>query len=57
MRPFAELVDAGAAQAFVCGLALAHFDATLRGLDGARRYLAGDVVADLAARGIPAYTP
>jgi predicted dienelactone hydrolase len=57
MRPFTELVDAGAAQAFVCGLASAHFDATLRGLDGARRYLAGDVVADLAARGIPAYTP
>jgi hypothetical protein len=35
-------------------LTLAHFDATLRQLDAAERFLAGDVVAELATRDVEA---
>jgi dienelactone hydrolase len=52
MRPYAELCPAGEAHTFVRGLALAHLDATLRGSAAADRFLAGDVEAALAARGV-----
>jgi hypothetical protein len=41
-----------AVRVFVRGLTLAHLDATLRGLGGAEQFLAGDVEAELAARGV-----
>jgi dienelactone hydrolase len=54
MRPMAELASGEQAHVFVRGLTLAHLDATLRGLDAARRFLDGDVEADLTARGVKA---
>ena len=54
MRPFAELASAEQAHLFVRALILAHFDATLRALDPAERFLTTDVEADLTARGIDA---
>jgi dienelactone hydrolase len=54
MRPIAELATAEQAHLFVRGLTLAHLDATLRHLDPATRWLAGDVQAELAARGVEA---
>jgi hypothetical protein len=41
MRPVAELMPGEQAQSFVRGLALAHFDATWRGVQGARDFLDG----------------
>ncbi len=55
MRPITELCPAGQAHAFTRGLALAHLDATLRRDDTAGRFLAGDVEAELAARGVDAF--
>lgn len=52
VRPIGELCPADAAYAFVRGLTLAHFDATLRGLDAARALLEGDLGATCADRGI-----
>jgi dienelactone hydrolase len=52
MRPMAELASGEQAHLFVRGLTLAHLDATLRGLDAAERFLAGDVRAELARRGV-----
>lgn len=54
MRPMAELCSGEQAHVFVRGLTLAHLDATLRQLDAAQRFLAGDVEADLARRGVDA---
>jgi dienelactone hydrolase len=54
MRPMAELASGEQAHVFVRGLTLAHLDATLRGLDAARRFLDGDVEAELTARGVKA---
>ncbi len=54
MRPITELCSGEQAHAFTRGLALAHIDWSLRGDSGAIRFLAGDVVAVLAARGIEA---
>jgi predicted dienelactone hydrolase len=54
MRPIAELCSGAQAHTFVRGLALAHFDATLRGHEGAERFLSGDVAASLAARDVEA---
>jgi predicted dienelactone hydrolase len=54
MRPMSELCSGASAHAFTRGLVLAHFDAALRGLDAAERFLAGDVEAALADRGIDA---
>ncbi len=54
MRPFAELASAEQAQLFIRGLTLAHFDATLRALGPAERFLTTDVEADLTARGVDA---
>jgi dienelactone hydrolase len=54
MRPIAELSSGEQAHVFVRGLTLAHFDATLRQSDAAHRFLAGDVEAELTARGVEA---
>jgi dienelactone hydrolase len=57
---FADRVDPVAertpesAHLFTRGLALAHFDAVLKGDPGARRFLDGDVLAELKARGVDA---
>jgi dienelactone hydrolase len=53
-RPMTELCPGEQAHAFVRGLTLAHLDATLRADLAADRFLAGDVEAELAARGIDA---
>jgi predicted dienelactone hydrolase len=53
-RPIAELATGAQAHTFARGLALAHLDATLRGDAAAARFLAGDVEAALAARGVEA---
>jgi hypothetical protein len=55
MRPVAELCPGAEARLFVRGLALCHFDAHLKGLEEARRLLAGDLEAELAARGVGAF--
>jgi predicted dienelactone hydrolase len=52
MRPYAELCTAEEAHAFVRGLALAHFDATLRKSAPAREFLAGDLERELTAKGV-----
>jgi dienelactone hydrolase len=52
MRPYAELVPAGQAHLFTRGLTLAHFDATLRGITAAERFLDGDLEATLAEYGV-----
>jgi dienelactone hydrolase len=54
MRPIAELCSGEQAHAFVRGLTLCHMDATLREGNAARRFLAGDIVAALAERGVEA---
>lgn len=54
MRPIADLCSGAQAHVFVRGLTLGHLDATLRRLDAAERFLAGDVEADLAAHGVEA---
>src|SRR6202521_1370238 len=54
MRPISELASGEQAHVFVRGLTLAHFDATLRQLDAAQRFLAGDIEAELARRGVEA---
>jgi dienelactone hydrolase len=52
MRPMSELSSGDQAHLFVRGLTLAHFDATLRGLERAERFLDGDVEGELEARGV-----
>lgn len=54
MRPIAELTSGEHAHVFVRGLTLAHLDANLRRLDPAQGFLAGDVQAQLARRGVDA---
>jgi dienelactone hydrolase len=54
MRPMAELCSGEAAHSFASGLTLAHLDDSLRQRPEARRFLDGDIVAELAARGIEA---
>ena len=56
MRPIAELCPGEHAHLFARGLALAHLDATLRRSAAAARFLAGDLEAELAARGVEAIT-
>jgi fermentation-respiration switch protein FrsA (DUF1100 family) len=48
---FADLVPAAPAREAIRGLTAAHFDAHLRGLEGARAWLAGDLVRAIATRG------
>lgn len=52
MRPFAELCEKEQAHLFVRGLTLGHLDAVLMRKDQARRFLAGDLKAELARRGV-----
>ena len=52
MRPIAELCSGEQAHLFVRGLTLCHLDAVLRRHEGARRFLLGDLEAELAARGV-----
>ncbi len=54
MLPIEALCSGEQAHLFVSGLTLAHLDATLRQSDAAERFLAGDVEAELAARGVEA---
>jgi predicted dienelactone hydrolase len=56
MRPIAELCPGEQAHLFARGLALAHLDATLRRSEAAARFLAGDLEAALAGRGVEAIT-
>jgi len=55
MRPIAELCTGEQSHLFVRGLTLAHFDAVLKQDDEARRFLAGDIQAELASRGVEAF--
>jgi len=52
MWPIAELCSGAQAQLFVRGLTLCHMDATLKRQDEAQRFLAGDIEAELAERGV-----
>jgi predicted dienelactone hydrolase len=54
MRPIAELCSGEQANLFVRGLTLSHFDAALKGGEEARRFLASDMAAQLAPRGVEA---
>jgi len=54
MLPMAELCPAEPAHLFTRGLTLCHFDAVLKGSEAARELLAGDIGAELAARGVEA---
>jgi hypothetical protein len=52
MRPISELSSGDQAHTFVRGLAVSHMDATLKRQEDAKRFLAGDVEAELAVRGV-----
>ena len=52
MRPIAELCSGEQAHLFVRGLTLCHMDAILRRQEDAQRFLADDIEAELAARGV-----
>lgn len=54
MRPISELCSGDQAQLFVRGLTLCHMDANLKPSEDARRFLAGDIKSELAARGVEA---
>jgi dienelactone hydrolase len=54
MLPIAELCSGQQAHLFVRGLTLCHMDAMLRQQEAAQRFLAGDLEAELAARGVDA---
>ncbi len=54
MRPIGELCSGEDAHHFARGLTLAHFDAALKRHDDARRFLEGDLEAELAERGVSA---
>jgi dienelactone hydrolase len=52
MRPIAELCSGEQAHLFVRGLTLCHMDAVLKRREDAKRFSAGDIEAELAARGV-----
>lgn len=54
VRPITELCPGSHGYAFVRGLGLAHMDAHLKADESAARFLAGDIEAALATRGISA---
>jgi dienelactone hydrolase len=54
MRPITELCSGEQAHLFVRGLTLCHMDAVLRNQKEAQRFLAGDMEAELARRGVEA---
>lgn len=55
MRPIDELCPPEEAHTFTRGLTLAHLDAALRKSPDAETFMAGDLVAALAAHGVDAY--
>lgn len=55
MRPIAELCSGEQAHLFVRGLTLCHMDAMLKRREEAGRFLAGDIEAELASRGVEAF--
>jgi predicted dienelactone hydrolase len=55
MRPIAELCTGEQSHLFVRGLTVAHFDAVLKQNDEARQFLAADIQAELACRGVEAF--
>jgi hypothetical protein len=55
MRPIAELCTGEQSHLFVRGLAVAHFDAVLMQNDQARRFLTGDIQAELESRSVEAF--
>jgi hypothetical protein len=55
MRPIGELCTGDQSHLFVRALTVAHFDAVLKRNDEARRFLAGDLRAELASRGVEAF--
>jgi predicted dienelactone hydrolase len=55
MRPIAELCSGEQAHVFVRGLTLCHMDAALGQREEARRFLAGDLEAGLAERGVDGF--
>jgi hypothetical protein len=54
MRPITELSSGEQAERFVRGLTLCHLDATLEQKTDAQQFLAGDIEAELAKRGVEA---
>lgn len=52
MLPMAELCSGKQAHLFARGLTLCHMDAVLRRQEEAQRFLAGDIEAELAVRGV-----
>jgi dienelactone hydrolase len=52
MKPITELCSGEQAHLFVRGLTVCHLDATLKRQDEAQRFLAGDMEAALASRGV-----
>jgi len=54
MRPIAQLCSGEQAYMFIRGLTLCHLDANLKRQVEARRFLAGDLEAELAKRGVDA---
>lgn len=54
MRPFSELCSSDDAHLFVKALTLSHFDAYLKGLEAAHRFLEGAGGTELASRGVDA---
>jgi dienelactone hydrolase len=52
MRPIAELCSGNQAHLFVRGLTLCHMDAVLKRREDAKGFVAGDLEAELAARGV-----
>jgi pimeloyl-ACP methyl ester carboxylesterase len=52
MRPIAELCSGEQAHLFVRGLTLCHLDAILKQQEDARRFLTGDIEAELAERSV-----
>ena len=55
MRPMAELCSGAEAHLFVRGLTLCQMDASLKRLEEAQRFLASDLEAELAERGVEAF--
>ncbi len=55
MRPIAELCPEEPAHLLVRGLTVCHMDASLRRLEEAQRFLAGDLESELAMRGVDAF--
>ncbi len=55
VKPAAQLVSAGTAQPFACGLSVAHFDAILPHHSSAGRFLEVDLKRALSDRSIDAW--